>query len=149
MSEPNPTYLNTGDVNDDDAEIIDDLVESDPTPPTADELPITRGPNTPVIQPLPSRLLTHTATYQASAGVIQAVPEDPRRKNLTIRVHGSNDIFLAQDASALTMGMSTAFVLPGPGTLDLDGYTGALWVAPDPALLPTDTFSYSIAVVTS
>lgn len=149
MSEPAPTYLNTGDVNDDDAEILDNLIESDAVPPTPDELPIVRGPETPVYAPKPTRLLTHTAKYQSSAGPVMVVPEDPRRQHLVIHVHGSNDIFLSQDRSMLTMGMSGAFVVAAPGTLELPGYTGALWAGPDPDLSPTDNFSYSIAVVTS
>lgn len=150
MSDPHPEMY-FGNVADDDAEVIDNLIESDPTPPEAQDLPYTKGPDVPVpvAKKVIARLVSETRNYPASTAPVQVLAEDPNRKVFHLTIFGAEvDAAIADNPNALTQAMSTCFIIAAPGTLDLSDYTGPLWIKAAPDSDPSKTLSFSILAVT-
>lgn len=125
-----------GDPHDDDARVIDSLVESDATPPTPDEEPLT--PVEPLIKPKPvSRLITGSVTLNNAAPPIQIVPVSIHRESirLTLMSTTSTDYIRFSDDSGKLYSLQSCAVLPVyGGGIDLSEHTGPIWVyAPDVA----------------
>lgn len=138
-----------GDANDDDGEVIDNLIESDPIPPEADELPQVRGPETVIYRPVFSSLITETRSYPANSGPIQILNDDPNRRSAKVVIHGNEvDVAIANSPTALSGAMSTAFIISGPGEFELNDYTGPLWISAAPDSDISKKYSYSLIAVT-
>ena len=139
----NPPVI-AGDHKDDDAEVIDNLVESKAEPPTPEERPKAKANRLEKPKPI-SRLMTGTQNVdKAWASPTLLLPSDPNRKSLHVSVISatSTDIVRFSDEANKCSSLLTSGVVPVyAGGVDLSGYTGALWVhAPDAAA--TVTVSY-------
>lgn len=142
-----------GDAHDDDAQILDDLVESHAEPPTPEQRPI--EPIAPVVsraRPI-TRLVTGSIALQKTWDPQLILPADPNRTSLQLWAasNTATDFArLADDAgkvqslgacALLYSGMLLTFPLTAPGT-----HTGPVWVScPD----ATGPVTVSFIAVTS
>lgn len=129
MSEPIFRPLTLGDTSDDDGQVLDQLFEAEPNPPTVPVAPVDTPP---LPQPTPStRLLTRRQSVDPTWSTLtQLLPEDTRRKNLVVRVTSPDDtatdgIIIRSDNGPALGG---AFLAHGQD-LTLIGHTGAVLVA--------------------
>lgn len=125
MSLPDFRELNTGDVHDDDPQVLDDLVKSqaNPAPPLPDELTI------PVVERPKrlTRLQTGQQTMQSGWDPYRILPSDPSRKTLLVAINSADPtdtVYVADSADSARFGGSLFQANP----LTLTGHTGAVWV---------------------
>ena len=133
-----------GDWLDDDAAYRDALVESEAEPPTPAELPRTAAPTMPAPERRRNaRLIAETRTYPVETKCVRLVPEDARRRSISISSPTGALLISDQEIYA----ESTAFYLPSfGGDITLDDYTGPLYAAPYGT--PGAPWSVSYAAVT-
>jgi len=120
-----------GDAKDDDAEVIDNLVESHAEPPTPEQMPtVPIEPN--IEPPRITRLISNTLNVnKAWAEPTLLLPADPNRKSLEINVTSANatDVVNFADEKNKAQSASTSFVVvPASRSFTLTGHTGAVWV---------------------
>lgn len=126
--------LHTGDPHDDDARIIDALVESQAEPPGPKDLPLVRTPPVDAPEKPATMLVTGSIVFPATAVIwdaFQALPVDPQRRSVRFSVFSatatdyvrmSNDLGkLNADTSAFLMGAGAS------GSIDMP-HTGAVWL---------------------
>ena len=125
--------LNTGDIRDDDPDVIDSFTRQAPEPPPPPLEPIT----IPVIDKVvpETRLLTGYVILEPNWGPIRLVSTDRTRKHLRIRVEGTK----ATDGIAISSDQSQLVIVDGicrSGTLytddrdDFDDHTGPVYIRP-------------------
>jgi len=116
-----------GDWRDDDAAILDDLVESSAVPPTPDDLPLA-VPVPQVVPPPINRLLGGTTVILPGWPPQLLLPADHRRTALSVTAITDSAVStgVSGDPGKL-MSRSTATILINGQTLSLPGFTGALW----------------------
>lgn len=117
--------LNTGDVYDDDAQVIDDLVEqqAEPAKPLPDVMvtDVVKRP-TPI-----TRLQTGRQLVETGWEAVLILPPDEFRKSIELAMNSEDAtdvIYLGSDAQSARNGGSMYQANP----LSLPGYTGAVWV---------------------
>lgn len=136
MSEPTFVPLNTGDLNDDDGQVIDSLlVEVDNPPPMLPDASVDpeRDKNRPRKT---GRLLAVTHTLLPGWDPVQVAWADPDRETFRIQVVGSTAtdfVRFADDPSKLSSDATCArlYATANGTRIDLDSLTGPLWVKPD------------------
>lgn len=125
--------LNTGDIHDDDPDVIDSFTRQAPEPPAPPLEPITvplikeRVPET--------RLLTGYMYMDPSWGVTRLVSTDLSRKHLRIRVEGTkttDGIAISSDPAQLIIvdGICRAGMLYTDDRDDFDDHTGPVYILP-------------------
>jgi len=131
-----------GDLHDNDADVIDNLVESHAEPPTAVEQP--REAVTALRQPEPeTRLMTGTVSLVQGWDPILLLPADPMRSALTVNAYSTTPgevIRLADDRGKLFTASQSFSVrheaaFSGP-------HTGPVWIFPDPAAAGSLTVTF-------
>lgn len=132
-----------GDAHDDDAEVLNRLVESHAEPPTPEQEP--KAPYHVLHKPKPiTRLMSGWINVDKSWPVpTQILPADPNRKSLRITVMSSTstDVVQVSDEQNRAQSTSAALVPVYAGGLDLSGYTGPVWIfAPNAAGIVTVSF---------
>ena len=131
MSEIHPEIA--GNWKDDDAEYMDDLIESVPTPPTVVDMPTEETDLPAASVPLgANRLMSrHMKFTGVPPTPVLVLPPDPERKELSIYANDStvhiadNPNYLANPA---TLGLS--FQLRSDSVFALSGYTGPIYAVP-------------------
>jgi hypothetical protein len=131
--EVGPDRLNLGDTRDDDATILDRLVESHAEPPTAEKLPF--AVPEPLHRPRPlTRLITGSIDLQPGWSPMQLLPADPDRESLVISAYsyaqtpGIEHVLISDDAAKVSS-IGGAFILyHGQGTDKSLSHTGPVWV---------------------
>lgn len=127
--------LHTGDPHDDDARVIDSLVESEARPPTPEKLPQEKNPEVRPPEVPATRLVTSSIVFPATAGgtwdAVQLFPADPKRIGLRLSVMSATAtdyVRFADDAGKLFADTSS-FLLQAGGTGSIDiAHTGPVWV---------------------
>lgn len=121
-----------GDVRDDDAAVINSLVESHAEPPTPAEMPLKAPLDRTIDPPKITRMISNTINIDKTWPVpTLLLPADPNRKSLTIRVASTTttDVVYLADEQNKAQNASTSFVLaPATTTVDLSAHTGAVWI---------------------
>lgn len=148
------TNLYTGDISDDDADVIDKLVQQNASPPTPEEMPQQPGIHVPIQDrpARPKRLITGTITLAAAAGTVpvQILWQDLHRCGLLLFVYSATatDSITVSDDVTKTGGSGTtqqsASISPAHDPVKLDDYTGPLYVAAE-----TGTVKVSWIAITS
>lgn len=125
MSLPDFRALDTGDVTDDDARVLDDLVQSqaNPIPPLPDEMtfPVVERPTR------VTRLQTGQQTILTGWDPYRILPDDPDRKSVVIAMNSANAtdyLLVSGTADSARTGGSLFQANP----LTLTDHTGAVWV---------------------
>jgi len=140
VSEPTFIPLNTGDVHDDDANIIDDMFIPNPMGLTTEEEAISPVVNETAKVAKPNRLTANSLLIASGATIsdpVQVAWPDPNRKSLTIVIDGAaaDKIYVADQATKLGMvgpGIGLALRLSSSMLpVVLPGYTGALYLRTD------------------
>jgi len=119
-----------GDQDDNDAAILDSLVESQAEPPTPGQKPTVRL--SPRSDPLPiTRLMTGSVKMLTGFLPIMLLPSDAKRKRLTIRVQSATaaDYAIFSDDAGKVQYESGAAPCYQSVPLTLDDHTGPVWVA--------------------
>lgn len=126
-----PDRLHYDPSHNDQARIIDSLVESHAQPPERKEMPF--DPVTPKIKPKPAdRLLTGTQTINLGDPPFQIAPMSALRKHmrLTCRSNTATDfIRIADDPGKLQMISAAGTIVVGIESVDLPDYTGPIWIS--------------------
>lgn len=125
MSETDFRPLQTGDPFDDDAQVIDDLVQpqANPVPPLPDEM---TTPDTARPERI-TRMQTGRITLQSGWDPFQALPPDPFRKSLQIAMDSAaatDAIYMASSSDDARNGGSLFQANP----ISPAGHTGAVWL---------------------
>lgn len=119
-----------GNPKDNDAAILNSLVESHAEPPTREALPTVRL--SPRVDPPPiTRLMTGAVNLLVGYLPIMLLPSDAKRKRLTIRVQSATpaDYALFSDDAGKVQAQGSAAVCYQAVPLTLDDHTGPVWVA--------------------
>lgn len=133
-----PMPLNTGDIKDDDADIMDRMLDEQPDPgvPAAIETAEPRFPRVPVA----TRTLTGTERFTAGGDSIKLMNRDPYRQSLKFFLNSSaagtpapdDKILIAQDNAAIEAGSRRGATLislyNAQVPIDWSGHTGEVWV---------------------
>jgi len=131
-----------GDVHDDDARVLDSLVESHAEPPTVREQPT--APVEALRQPEPeTRLLTGTVTLLPGWDAMPLLPADASRTALTVSAYSTvsgEAIRLADDRGKL-FSPSQSFMVRHEASFS-GPHTGPVWIVADPAATGTLTVTY-------
>lgn len=136
-----------GNAADDDATYVDTLFADEAFPLDADELPTESEPPTlPTVPDLgASRTMTRSATYTDAPGPHYVLPSDPHRVALIVTCTGSVGYF-AESGDLLNGTMGLAASLPVGVPVQLDGYTGPVYLSPNGNGL--GQWAYSVIAVT-
>ncbi len=134
MSNPIFRPLNTGDPNDDDGQVIDNLLTDTSEPPTPISQPI--DIITEAQRPVPTRLFTGEQLIDITwSQPTLLMPADTNREHLTIRAFSTNPGGIGTPADAYTDFVYIMDETGKPGarlhhgqSLTLDKHTGAVWV---------------------
>lgn len=142
MSEPTFDALHTGNNEDDDGAVIDSFfIEVDNAPGLVPQDLVKVAKE---VWPKIERLNTATFSIAPTWAPVLAMPKDPNRMHLTIRVTGftgTDELWFADDGGKIGI-VSTAFKLTGAQpSLTIDDFTGPLFIAPNPANGATITVS--------
>lgn len=135
MSDPSFRPLNLGNTADDDAQVLDSLVQTESTPPTP---PVQHIVTQPLPDPvIPTRLMSVRQTVDAAWNTpTQLLPADPRRVSLVIRCRqtsgGAADdgIYVMSDlntGTGMAVLQAAGTTQTAPTSLDLSGHTGAVY----------------------
>lgn len=140
-----PEPLSTQDFKDDDAIIIDQMLEttSAPADPRGALGPSTLGQQYKA-KPV-TRLYAQTFVLSGGAQPQQLLQEDVNRGTCKVKAFSTADplsgvtyndfCVLSDERGMISSGMkSNAFTLHHGSTMDLDGHTGQLWVIPGPGM---------------
>lgn len=137
MSIPLPETDNSqraiaGDYRDDDARVIDSLIEQDATPPTPEDEPLEPiRERAPVMRPI-NRLLSNTLRLDPSWQPLLLLPSDPFRQSVNINVsaaaEGADTVMIADDAGKIQGSVTAGGFILTTGSQSLSGYTGPIWV---------------------
>lgn len=134
MSETTFDALHTGNNDDDDAQVIDSFLTDTTEPPGL--VPIDLVTVAKESWPKIERLNTATFIIAPGWAPVLAMPKDPNRMHLTIRVTGfttTDEVWFADDGGKISI-LATAFKLNGAQpSLTIDDFTGPLYLAPNPA----------------
>lgn len=127
--DPAPVKI-AGDWLDDDPQIIDDLVQSDPIPPGPGDLPHEPDP-VPVVAPRnPTRLQSRSFRSVSLFEPLQVLPEDLDRTTLCIINNDPTTYFIFGEDRQQVSSANLASYVTSNAPVFLDGHTGALWVMP-------------------
>jgi hypothetical protein len=145
-----------GNVTDDDAAYVDDLVQEDPAPPTFAELPLEARhesslPNVPLNAP--DKIMARYGNYTGPQDPMLVLPPDPFRKHLIITGDIATNLFFAgtkQDLDSSAYNFAYR-VFPGSWALPvaIPNYTGALWVLVDRGVGAATAWQFSVLAVTA
>lgn len=118
-----------GDSDDDDATVIDNLVEQSAEPPKPADRPTTDVEALTAPKPA-TRLITGTITLNTDwSGAELILPADPNRTQVSLTVSsasGNVDVYIADEKDKA--GTNLSAILPETGdALKIDGHTGAIW----------------------
>lgn len=137
MSIPLPETDNSqraiaGDYKDDDARVIDSLIEAEANPPTDEEKPLEPIRERPAVGSRPiNRLLSNTLRIDPSWGPQLLLPADPFRQSVNINVsavaEGADTVMIADDAGKIQGGITAGAFILTTGSQSLGGYTGPVW----------------------
>jgi hypothetical protein len=126
VSDPSFGPLVVGNVNDDDAAVIDSLVEQAPEPPAPVVEPIDATPL--ITPPVPTRLLSVRQSVDPTwQSPTLLMPADNKRKSLSIRVESDTATDGVVIMSDVRNGAGLARLYPGT-LLTLDHHTGGVRV---------------------
>lgn len=127
---PNSPHI-AGNYKDDDAEVLDNLVEAEANPPAPEEMPLVPI-DKPIEPPKITRLISNTFTVdKAWAEPTLLLPADPNRKSLSIRVTSTTatDVVNVADEKNKAQSAGTSYSVQASAVaLDLSNHTGAVWV---------------------
>lgn len=125
MSLPDFREINTGDINDDDPRVLDDLVQqqANPVPPLPDVMtfPVAERPKR------VTQLQTGQQTILATWDPYRILPPDADRKSVVIAMNSASatdSVFVGGTADSAKFGGSLFQANP----LSLTDHTGAVWV---------------------
>lgn len=140
---PDSPHL-AGDAKDDDARVLDSLVESHAQPPDAKDLPLARVEPL-IVPPRLTRLMTGSMNISKDwPEPVQLLPSDPNRVALTINMNSTTalDVLLFADEKNKCQTAMNAFTCsPATRAFSLGEHTGALW-AWGPGLAATALVSW-------
>lgn len=150
MSVPNFEFtppVIAGNPHDDDAEILDNLVESKAEPPTPAQEPTARV-NPLDKAPVITRTITETINVDPAWGPVQLLPSDANRRALHITAASdtATDYVLIADDKGRLASSFAGFALAAGGFVDLNAHTGSVWVVPNAA--NTSVVTVSVVAVT-
>lgn len=140
-----PPIFQTQNLHDDDAQVIDDLVQ-ETNAPADPRFGVVPSIEVPQYKPIPvTRLYTATAVLGGGADPYPLLPEDVNRVTCRIRVFSTNavaanitynDFALFADNRGLASSRAQNYLITchHSEVVDLDGHTGAVWVVPGPGM---------------
>lgn len=147
----------SGNDSDDDAQYIEELIQQDALPPEPKDLPTERATLPNVVVRMPNRLVTRTEQFTGRLPAPQLLlPADVNRKNVWIA--SSVGAFFADNPLALPSPQQNVnFWEPGyrlawftlySETIQLPGYTGALWVINSPSIGVASNWNVTALAIT-
>lgn len=147
MSDPTFVALNTGDTKDDDAQVIDSLVQQEADPPAPDDMPLVRTHTVRVTPAAPTRFIPagFMSVDPAWTQPILLVPSALKRLHVLLRVGvtaAGTDYLEVTDEIGRAAGR-----IYGSTTIQqqqtFDDWTGALWVrAVGGAVIPVSYWAW-------
>lgn len=152
IAEATDPHTIAGDWLDDDPQVIDDLVQPDPDPPTADELPRDSDDIPAVARVVGTRVISRSYYEIRPLEPVFVLPADPNRTTLVITNSGSFDMMFADSRAGVSSGY-LGHIVRSWSELTLTGYTGAVWIAPvdlgQPDYTGNTKMSASVSGITS
>lgn len=159
-----PKQFETQNFQDDDAEVINELVQQAQKPADIHDavVPSLLVPQFKAIAP--TRLFANTIQFsQAQQAVtpytaVRLLSEDVNRGTCRVRVYSSattpgiaDYILVSDDLSKISAGVASICTVVRPSTsiLDLDGHTGQVWVIPGPSLTASSVLEVSAFGITA
>jgi hypothetical protein len=129
VSNPYPIF-GSQDLKDDDGQVIDSfLIETDAPPDLKDAIEPVSQPTLPTPKKS-TRLITSDTTIDPTWDGYQALPADPNRQSITIRVYSptavaTDGVRIASEKSEL---LTAGKILHGQDTSVFANHTGAIWI---------------------
>lgn len=129
LEEPQRIYHNPA--HDKEARTVDSLVESAAEPPTKDKAPKDETP--PLRKPKPvDRMLSGTLTMNLGDPPVMLQPASPFRKHFRMTASSATNtdfVRFADDSGKLQMKSASGVFTVGIEAVELNDYTGPIWVA--------------------